>query len=282
MPLQVRIYDKNLDVVSESAVGNAPSTGCWSSYSGVYYVRIQSKEYIGDYYDASSLGNGKIYVFIAVISLAFGSFTSMGATTAGQAGTTSSASTLGGATGFTLKVVAGCALEAVMELAFDVVNTKGAWALAGPLGDVLEANGKYLFFGLMIATTLASAALSDKLPVGAKLKNIGYLQKAGLSATVMRFTNVGHRAQPKLIGGTNRDTERGYGSRICSSTRAGQDRSRSPAFEVTTHMEQRASLRLDHPEATLVMYTKCLMIMPRTSFHLLRYNIFLTYSTVIV
>ncbi|MBD3160331.1 MAG: hypothetical protein GF309_16245 [Candidatus Lokiarchaeota archaeon] len=51
----------------------------------------------------------------------------------------------------------------------------------------MEANGKYLFFGLMTATTLAGAALSDKLPVGAKLKDMGYLQKAGLSATVMQI-----------------------------------------------------------------------------------------------
>jgi len=125
-------------------------------------------------------------IFAEAISLGFGSLTSMGTATAGQAGTTTFASAMGAATGFALKVVAGCALEAVMELAFDVVNTKGAWALAGPLSDFLEANGKYLFFGLMTATTLAGAALSDKLPVGAKLKDMGYLQRAGRMATVMQ------------------------------------------------------------------------------------------------
>ncbi|MBD3158205.1 MAG: hypothetical protein GF309_05390 [Candidatus Lokiarchaeota archaeon] len=95
-------------------------------------------------------------IFAEAISLGFGSFTSIGASTAGQAGTTTFAS------------------------------AKGAWALAGPLSDFLETNGKYLFFGLMTATTLAGAALSEKLPLGAKLKDMGYLQKAGLSATVMQ------------------------------------------------------------------------------------------------
>ena len=125
-------------------------------------------------------------IFAEAISLGFGSFTSMGTATAGQAGTTTFASAMGTATGFAFKVVAGCALEAVMELAFDVVNTKGAWALSGPLSDFFEANGKYLFFGLMTATVLAGAALSDDLPLHAKLKDMGYLQRAGLSATVMQ------------------------------------------------------------------------------------------------
>ncbi|MBS3794969.1 MAG: hypothetical protein KGY80_08730 [Candidatus Thorarchaeota archaeon] len=124
---------------------------------------------------------------IEAISLGFGGFPSIGATTAGQAGTTTFAGAMGTATGFALKVVTGCALEAVMELAFDVVNTKGAWALAGPLSDFFEANGKYLFFGLMTATTLAGAALAKDKPIYGKPKDMGYLQRAGLSATIMQI-----------------------------------------------------------------------------------------------
>jgi len=51
--LRLRIYDKYLNLVAESTVGRIKSVGYTTTYSGVYYIRIQSQEYTGDYYDLS-------------------------------------------------------------------------------------------------------------------------------------------------------------------------------------------------------------------------------------
>ncbi len=49
--LQVRIYDKYLNLKSSSTVGIHRSVGYTATYNGVYYIRVHSMQYSGDYYD---------------------------------------------------------------------------------------------------------------------------------------------------------------------------------------------------------------------------------------
>ncbi|MDF1540003.1 MAG: S8 family serine peptidase, partial [Candidatus Thorarchaeota archaeon] len=49
--LKVYIYDKYLNLKASSTVGNDRNTGYTATYSGAYYIRVQSQQYTGDYYD---------------------------------------------------------------------------------------------------------------------------------------------------------------------------------------------------------------------------------------
>ena len=49
--LKIRIYDKNLNTVATSTTGNDRTLGCWSTYTGTYYIRIWGQDHTGDYYD---------------------------------------------------------------------------------------------------------------------------------------------------------------------------------------------------------------------------------------
>ncbi len=49
--LQVCIYDQYLNLKASSTVGRNRNVGYTTTYSGVYYVRVQSQQYTGDYYD---------------------------------------------------------------------------------------------------------------------------------------------------------------------------------------------------------------------------------------
>jgi serine protease AprX len=49
--LKIRIYDRNLAVVATSSTGNDRTLGCWSTYTGEYYIRIWGQQKTGDYYD---------------------------------------------------------------------------------------------------------------------------------------------------------------------------------------------------------------------------------------
>lgn len=49
--LQVRIYDKYLNLKKSSTVGNDKSADYTATYNGVYYIRVQSMQHSGDYYD---------------------------------------------------------------------------------------------------------------------------------------------------------------------------------------------------------------------------------------
>jgi hypothetical protein len=49
--LRVYIYDKYVNLKASSYIGNRRNVGYWSTYNGYYYIRVQSQQYTGDYYD---------------------------------------------------------------------------------------------------------------------------------------------------------------------------------------------------------------------------------------
>ncbi len=51
--LRIRIYDRYLNLITQSTAGNYRSIGHLAQYSGKYYVRINVEQYSGDYYDIS-------------------------------------------------------------------------------------------------------------------------------------------------------------------------------------------------------------------------------------
>lgn len=49
--LRIRLYDRYLNQITYSTVGNDRNIGHQAQYSGIYYVRIDVEQYSGDYYD---------------------------------------------------------------------------------------------------------------------------------------------------------------------------------------------------------------------------------------
>ncbi|MFW9843485.1 MAG: S8 family serine peptidase, partial [Candidatus Thorarchaeota archaeon] len=50
---KITIYNYNLQPIKYSAVARNPGTSTFATYTGYYYIRIQSQSYTGDYYDIS-------------------------------------------------------------------------------------------------------------------------------------------------------------------------------------------------------------------------------------